>query len=158
MKKNRNLLIGVLLVVIVAVVCGLLFFNKDTVEPEQTDPPVETVIAEDGVYDSKEDVSLYLITYGRLPNNYYTKEEARKMGWSGGNLEQYVKNGCIGGDVYGNYEGLLPEKAGRIYYEADIDTIGYKNRGSRRLIYSNDGLIYYTGDHYETFTLLYGKE
>ena len=62
------------------------------------------------------------------------------------------------GDYFGNYEGLLPEKKGRKYTECDIDTLGAKSRGAKRIIFSNDGLIYYTDDHYESFELLYGEE
>ena len=64
---------------------------------------------------------------------------------------------CIGGDYFGNYEGLLPEASGREYRECDINTLGASSRGAERLIYSNDGLIYYTEDHYESFTLVYGE-
>ncbi|MBQ1523252.1 MAG: ribonuclease, partial [Erysipelotrichaceae bacterium] len=63
-----------------------------------------------------------------------------------------------GGDSFANREGLLPKKSGRSYYECDIDTLGKKSRGDKRIIYSNDGLVYYTDDHYESFTLLYGEE
>ena len=103
-------------------------------------------------------MALYLHTYGKLPSNYITKKEAQKLGWEGGSVEQVAPGKCIGGDWYGNYEGLLPAKEGREYHECDIDTLGEKKRGARRIIYSNDGLIYYTEDHYESFTLLYGEE
>ena len=152
------LTLAICAIVVVGIIKLLPLINVEPDQPEPVEPGTADVIAEDGIYDSKEDVALYLVTYGHLPKNYYTKEEARKLGWTGGNLEQHVKNGCIGGDVYGNYEGKLPKKEGRIYYECDIDTLGYKNRGSRRIIFSNDGLIYYTHDHYESFELLYGKE
>jgi len=118
----------------------------------------EMVIDEEGIYDTASDVSLYLYTFERLPENYITKDEARKLGWDGGSVEEVAPNKCIGGDYYGNYEGLLPEKDGREYYECDIDTLGKSSRGARRIVYSNDGLIYLTEDHYETFTLLYGEE
>ena len=65
---------------------------------------------------------------------------------------------AIGGDKFGNREGLLPKADGRQYYECDIDTNVQSSRGAKRLVFSNDGLIYYTEDHYETFTLLYGEE
>ena len=124
--------------------------------PEPTATPLS--ITEDGVYTSKEDVALYLHVYGRLPNNFITKKQAQKLGWPGGSLEKYAPGKCIGGDWFGNYEGLLPSAKGREYHECDIDTLGAKRRGEKRIIYSNDGLIYYTEDHYETFTLLYGDE
>ena len=109
-------------------------------------------------YTSKEDVSLYLVEYGELPKNFITKKEARSLGWSGGSLEPYAPGKCIGGDRFGNYEGNLPEVEGRTYYECDIDTLGAKSRGPKRIVYSDDGQVYYTEDHYETFTLLYGDD
>ena len=112
-------------------------------------------LEEDGTYNSAEDVSLYLDYYGHLPDNYITKDEARKLGWTGGSVEQVAPGCAIGGDRFGNREQLLP--TGRTYYECDIDTIGQSSRGAKRLVYSDDGLIYYTEDHYETFTLLYGE-
>jgi len=118
----------------------------------------ETKIDKDGTYTSCDDVALYIYTYGELPSNFMTKKEAKKLGWEGGSLEPYAPGMCIGGDYFGNYEGLLPEKDGREYHECDIDTLGEDSRGAKRIIYSNDGLIYYTEDHYSSFTLLYGEE
>lgn len=112
-------------------------------------------LEEDGTYNSVEDVSLYLDYYGHLPDNYITKDEARKLGWTGGSVEQVAPGCAIGGDRFGNREELLP--TGRTYYECDIDTIGQSSRGAKRLVYSDDGSIYYTEDHYESFTLLYGE-
>lgn len=111
-----------------------------------------------GTYTSMEDVSEYLQYYGELPENFITKKEAEELGWTGGSLEQYAPGMCIGGDRFGNYEKLLPTKKGRVYYECDIDTLGADKRGAKRIVYSNDGLIYYTEDHYESFLLLYGTE
>ena len=108
---------------------------------------------EDGVYTSKEDVALYIHVYGKLPSNFITKKQAKKLGWTGGSLEEYAPGKCIGGDYFGNYEGLLPKD--QEYYECDIDTLGKKKRGAKRIIYSDDGHIYYTDDHYESFELLY---
>ena len=113
-------------------------------------------IDENGVYTSCEDVALYIHTYGHLPDNFITKREARDLGWEGGSLEPYAPGMCIGGDRFGNYEGLLPE--GHNYFECDIDTLGASSRGPHRIIFSDDGLIYCTEDHYESFTLLYGEE
>ena len=115
-------------------------------------------IDEDGVYTTKDDVALYLHTYGHLPSNFITKKEAEKLGWSGGSLEPYAPGKCIGGSHFGNYEGILPEKDGRSYTECDIAPLGADTRGAKRIVFSNDGLIYYTEDHYETFELLYGEE
>ena len=116
------------------------------------------VIDENGSYTSKDDVALYIHVYGHLPSNFITKQEAEKLGWSGGSLESYAPGKCIGGDRFGNYEGLLPKKTGRSYTECDIDTLGKKSRGAKRIVFSNDGLIYYTDDHYASFELLYGEE
>ncbi|MBQ8396815.1 MAG: ribonuclease [Clostridia bacterium] len=123
---------------------------ETTTAPETTAAPV---IDRDGSYTSKEDVALYLKTYGELPSNFITKSEAQKLGWvsSKGNLHDVAPGKSIGGDKFGNYEGLLPKKSGRQYYECDIDYTG-GFRDSKRIVYSNDGLIYYTDDHYETFT------
>lgn len=111
-----------------------------------------------GWYYSAEDVALYLVTYGYLPENFITKNEARELGWEGGSVEDVAPGCAIGGDKFGNREGLLPEAEGRQYYECDIDTDGAGSRGVKRLVFSNDGLIYYTEDHYESFILLYGEE
>lgn len=132
---------------------------EPTAEPTPQPTPEPTPqLAEDGSYTSKEDVALYIHLYGHLPDNFITKKEAQKLGWGGGSLEPYAPGKCIGGDYFGNYEGLLPEKKGRKYTECDIDTLGARSRGAKRIIFSNDGLIYYTDDHYESFELLYGEE
>lgn len=112
---------------------------------------------EEGWYYSAEEVSEYLYTYGYLPGNFITKADARALGWEGGSVERYAPGCAIGGDVFGNKEGLLPKEKGRTYYECDIDTNGQNSRGAKRLVFSNDGLIYYTEDHYESFELLYGE-
>lgn len=127
--------------------------NSETaVENESAGP------AEDGVYTSKEEVARYIYIYGHLPSNFITKKEAEELGWQGGSLEPYAPGKCIGGSHFGNYEGLLPKKDGRVYTECDIDTLGADKRGAKRIVFSNDGLIYYTGDHYESFELLYGED
>ncbi|MDE7254128.1 MAG: ribonuclease [Acetatifactor sp.] len=113
------------------------------------------VLDENGSYTTREDVALYLETYEHLPGNFITKKEARALGWEGGSLEPYAPGKCIGGDRFGNYEKLLPEAEGRSYRECDIDTLGADSRGAKRIVYSDDGLIYYTEDHYASFTLLY---
>ena len=126
---------------------------------EDADMPDETAqIDEDGSYTTKDDVALYIHTYGHLPDNFITKKDAQALGWPGGSLEPYAPGKCIGGSRFGNYEGLLPEADGHTYTECDIDTLGADSRGAKRIVFSNDGLIYYTEDHYETFELLYGEE
>ena len=129
--------------------------TPETQPPESEAPAVD----EDGWYSSKEEVALYIHLYGHLPGNFVTKREAQDKGWTGGSVERYTGEGtAIGGSRFGNYEGLLPEKEGRTYTECDIDTVGAGSRGAKRIVFSNDGLIYYTGDHYESFELLYGEE
>lgn len=118
----------------------------------------EESLSEDGAYTTKDDVALYIHLYGTLPSNFITKKEAQSLGWEGGSLEPYAPGKCIGGCHFGNYEGILPEKDGRSYTECDIDTLGADKRGAKRIVFSNDGLIYYTEDHYESFELLYGEE
>ena len=127
--------------------------------PVGTETPAPTLtVSEDGWYDSKEEVALYLHLYGRLPGNYVTKAEAEAKGWTGGSVEPYTGKGtAIGGDRFGNREGYLPEAKGRTYTECDIGTVGENSRGAKRLVFSNDGLIYYTEDHYNKFELLYGE-
>lgn len=123
--------------------------------PEEDEPS----ITKNGTYTSKEEVAAYIHKYGRLPSNFITKKQAKKLGWvsSEGNLWEVAPGKSIGGDYFGNYEGNLPEKKGRDYYECDIDTDG-SYRGAKRIVFSDDGLIYYTEDHYKTFELLYGEE
>ena len=115
-----------------------------------------TVLEEEGSYTSRDTVALYLMKYGTLPQNYITKAEAQALGWEGGSLLEYAPGKSIGGDWFGNYEGALPEAEGRTYTECDIDTAGADERGAKRIVFSNDGLIFYTEDHYQTFTLLLG--
>lgn len=133
--------------------------QQDALPPDDaaSAPEEEAAIDEAGSYTTKEDVALYIHTYGRLPDNFITKQEAKELGWSGGLLEPYAPGMCIGGDRFGNYEGLLPEKEGRSYAECDIDTLGAEKRGAKRIVFSDDGLVYYTADHYESFELLYGE-
>ena len=118
----------------------------------------QPAIAEDGSYTSKDEVALYIHTYGHLPENYITKDEAYDLGWkSEGTLDEVAPGMSIGGDYYGNYEGVLPDEPGREYHACDID---YEsgNRNGKRIVYSNDGNIYYTEDHYNSFGHLYGDD
>ncbi len=119
----------------------------------------EKELTENGSYNDRESVALYLHLYGHLPDNYITKGEAENLGWDSqkGNLDEVAPGRSIGGGRFGNREGLLPKQKGRIYYECDIDYDG-GYRGGKRIVYSNDGLIYYTEDHYKSFELLYTKE
>ena len=118
-------------------------------EPEREQPGVP--VEEGEYYYDLEHVASYLVTFGELPPNYVTKREAEDAGWEGGSVEDYIEDAAIGGNVFRNRERMLPTARGRTYYECDIDTHGRRSRGARRLIYSDDGLLYYTSDHYESF-------
>ena len=117
-------------------------------------------VAENGTYTSKDEVAAYIYEFGHLPSNYITKDEAADAGWKSGgrSLDEVCPGKSIGGDKFSNREGKLPKAKGRTWTECDIDYHGEKSRGAKRIVFSNDGLIYYTGDHYKTFELLYGKE
>lgn len=131
-------------------------------QPQQTEPEVVPPTTQapkpgldpNGSYDSKWDVALFIVTYGRLPNNFITKKQAERLGWDGGSVERYAPGKCIGGDRFYNNEGLLPR--GYTYYECDIGTLGAGSRGAQRLVFTKSGLVYYTSNHYKSFTLLYG--
>lgn len=129
----------------------------DEPSDESTDKPSAEGIREDGQYTSKEEVAAYLKEFGHLPDNFISKEEAKELGWDSkeGNLSEVAPGKSIGGDYFGNYEGALPE--GKTYHECDINSDG-GYRGAERIVYSEDGCIYYTEDHYVTFELLYGEE
>lgn len=112
-------------------------------------------VVEGESYTTKEDVGGYIARFHKLPDNFIPKKVAKKAGWSHGSLKNYYPGCCIGGDHFGNYEGILPEDAE--YTECDIDTLGKNSRGPKRIIFSDDWKIYYTGDHYESFTLIYSE-
>ena len=159
MKKYlKNILITLLLAISMLAGCGAPIVDFEIEDPEYQNEQVLQV-DEDGEYTSKEEVAAYLYLYGKLPGNYITKKEAKALGWGNqkGNLGEVAPGKSIGGDYFGNYEGMLPEADNRDYYECDIDTNG-SYRGSKRIVYSNDGLIYFTEDHYDSFELLYGEE
>ncbi|MDY4970618.1 MAG: ribonuclease domain-containing protein [Lachnospiraceae bacterium] len=130
--------------------------TDDDAESEILTESAEDAVVEDGIYTSPEQVALYLHLYGHLPSNYITKKDAEAAGWdsSKGNLWDVADGMSIGGSRFGNYEGELPDREGRRWYECDVNYEG-GYRGAERLLYSNDGLIYYTGDHYKTFKQLY---
>ena len=159
MKKKISLLLSIVLLLAFWFLGGPEAVLSDTgIQGTATGYAEVVTVEEDGWYYSAYDVSMYLQVYERLPDNFITKAEARELGWEGGSVEKVAPGHAIGGDVFGNREGLLPDAQGRTYYECDVDTLGEDSRGSHRIVYSNDGLIYYTSDHYETFTLLFGEE
>ncbi len=161
-SKLKSLMLSMLVIISMAFAIGCVEAESSkesqpkTEATKATEAATNAKIDEGGYYYSKDEVALYIHTYGKLPSNYITKTEAKKLGWTGGSVEKYAKDKAIGGDDFGNYEGLLPKKSGRKYTECDIDTHGADSRGAKRIIFSNDGLVYYTDNHYESFTLLYG--
>lgn len=123
--------------------------KAETLVVYAADYPVE----EDGWYSTMEEVAVYLTLYEKLPGNFISKYDAENLGWDNrkGNLDKVAPGCSIGGNLFGNYEGLLPEAKGRKYTECDINYDGgYRN--GERIVFSNDGLIFYTSDHYQTFT------
>ena len=123
--------------------------KTETLVVYAADYPVE----EDGWYSTMGEVAVYLTLYEKLPGNFISKYDAEDLGWDNrkGNLDKVAPGCSIGGNRFGNYEGLLPEAKGRKYTECDINYDGgYRN--GERIVFSNDGLIFYTSDHYQTFT------
>ena len=101
---------------------------------------------------SFDDVAAFIQRNGRLPSNFITKTQAKALGWVSrkGNLAEVAPGKSIGGDIFKDIEGKLPSAPGRVWYEADINyTAGF--RSGDRIIYSSDGLIFKTTDHYNTF-------
>ena len=133
-------------------------FTETTVATSSTEATQSTV-ERGNAYTSKDEVAAYLHVFNALPPNFITKREAEEAGWnsSEGNLWEVTDRKSIGGDRFGNREGLLPKANGRQYYECDINYSGGR-RGAERIVYSSDGLIFYTGDHYKTFEQLYQEK
>jgi len=150
MWKNKYFLFFAVLLLSLGLLCGCGADDVAIVDAEKTS------LSEDGSYTSPEDVAEYLHFYGHLPDNFITKNEARDLGWDSqaGNLDEVAPGMSIGGDTFGNWEGLLPKADGRKYYECDVNYEG-GYRGGERIVYSNDGLIFYTDDHYKSFEQLY---
>ena len=112
---------------------GALLSDYDF-EPEILPADDGSTLREDGQYSSKSEVGLYLYLYGKLPSNYITKKQAQNLGWVSkeGNLWEVAPGMSIGGDKFGNYEGILPD--GKKYYECDIDYQGgYRGEKRQRL-------------------------
>ncbi len=118
--------------------------------------PTQEALPADGAITAPQEIADYLFTHGELPENFITKAEARALGWdnSKNDVSDVAPGKSIGGDRFGNYEGLLPAARGRTWYEADANYHG-GNRGAERIVYSSDGLVYYTADHYESFTQMH---
>ena len=115
-------------------------------KPTPTPVPSGPIIEPQAIAD-------YIFANGRLPDNFITKKQAQDLGWD--SYRNYVSDVApgksIGGDRFGNYEEILPVVKGRKYFECDC----YYTKGKRnayRIIFSNDGHVWYTADHYQTFT------
>lgn len=134
--------------------------KQATAKPTEAPRDVKTESArfELPVTDPQQIVN-YLALYGELPENFITKNEARDLGWDSryNYVGEVAPGKSIGGDRFGNYEGQLPEKKGRKWFECDAN-YGGRRRGAERVLYSSDGLYYYTDDHYETFTQLFPED
>lgn len=169
MSKIRQMSALVLTILILLSLAGCMrLFGEDMLEitaetaveafSDDEESPLANIPDSGGWYYDVENVVLYLSAYGSLPANYITKNEAADLGWSGGSVENYLEGAAIGGDRFGNREGLLPKADGRTYTECDIDTAGASSRGAKRLVFSNDGLYFYTEDHYNSFAEILIKE
>lgn len=160
MRRFRHLL-GAMLSCILALLLALgtwaCSIPSAAPQDAQATSSAGTVQVEHGSsYTSEEEVAAYLHEYGELPPNFISKTKAKKAGWipSEGNLEEVCPGMSIGGSVFYNDDGKLPDAEGRTWHECDIDYDGGM-RGPERIVWSTDGLIYYTPDHYETFEQLY---
>ena len=128
---------------------------REAVSQSSTDS--STDVTEGESYRSREDVTAYLHAYGELPPNYLTESEAEALGWDGsGDLWAIQEGAAIGGDSYDNLAGLVPEADGRTWSQCDVNYEG-GTRGNERLVYSNDGLIYYSPDKFTPFEEVYGE-
>ena len=143
--------------------CSTSTVSSDDSEKSSVSSSVEVksvyeAVEESGLYTTKDSVAAYLCKFDKLPSNYVGKNEGQSLYESktGKTFEKWNFNPwttigvMIGGDVFENREGLLPNGS---YHEADVD-YSAKNRGTKRLIYQSDCVIYYTADHYETFNKL----
>ena len=114
--------------------------------------PIKAIVAGEATLMNDEGADWYLVHEGALPDYYISKEDAKLLGWVNwqANLWNVAPDRVIGSDVYENRNGKLPSMPKRIWYEADINYAG-GYRGLQRIVYSNDGLIFVTYDHFETF-------
>ncbi len=147
-------LMSIIAVIIMAVLGGLFAFDgtSDTASVDVSDSQYSNVsVVESGEYVSAPEVASYIKQFHKLPGNYITKKEAQSYGWQGGPLKEYAPGKSIGGDVFTNRQGILPHSEKK-YIECDIDANG-TSRGAKRIVYSTENYkVYYTEDHYNTFT------
>ncbi len=147
-RRRHWLTVALVILAVIAGGCGNLLDAPSS-------PSIDSEIGEKypALPTGFKEVSDYIRRNHELPDNFITKKEAEALGWvpSQGNLHMVAPGKSIGGDRFGNREGLLPKAESRIWFEADIN---YEQgaRGADRILYSNDGLIYMTTDHYKSFT------
>ncbi|MFV8846336.1 ribonuclease [Serratia fonticola] len=144
---NKRTLIAMLIALLVA---GFSALQGDGDRALTNDSPPAAESIEQLTQQQR--VVSYVQQHQRLPDYYITKKQAREQGWDArdGNLCKVLPGKAIGGDRFSNREGQLPTANNRIWREADIN---YQcgRRGADRLLYSSDGLIYVTRDHYKNF-------
>ncbi|WP_347253380.1 ribonuclease domain-containing protein [Leminorella grimontii] len=155
MKRNTQLLLVVFLLLIIG---GLAFNFLHSSNGGISDGAAGGISSSSQVVQDidrltqRQTVVNYVREHGRLPDYYITKSQARSQGWDArdGNLCSVLPGKAIGGDRFSNREKRLPQAKGRTWFEADIN---YRcgHRGAERLLYSDDGLIYVTIDHYQRF-------
>lgn len=150
MNKQLISILAVVIVVLFGGLFGLHGMPNDSNNATATND-THLNITEDGEYVTVNEVAAYIKQYHKLPSNYITKKEAQALGWQGGPLKKYAPGKSIGGDVFTNRQGILPH-SDKKYIECDIDANG-TNRGPKRIVYSTENFkVYYTEDHYNTFT------
>ena len=170
-KIFKTICLVILVVLIVSLVFimgstyGLIYYSNDhytsftqiIVEDGKIDQQAETVsVTKKGKYTAGDEVAAYIHQFGRLPSNYISRDEAKALGWTNkkDNLGEVAPGRIIGGDNFQNKEKLLPAAEGRVWHECDVDRNDGR-RSDKRIVYSNDGLIYYTPDNHKTFIRLY---
>ena len=159
MRRKKLVAVIVLLLAAVLLLSGCTANaagKKNRNKPTATATAVPEVTATPGPMDGAQALVDYLAEHGELPENFIRKKQAEELGWK--TTYRYVgdigEGITIGGDYFGNYEEKLPVVKGRKYYEADCFYEGGP-RNEYRIIFSNDGHYWFTGDHYETFVELF---
>ncbi len=121
--------------------------------------PMEAIVAGTATNYGTNGADWWIKYLQELPEYYITRDDAKNAGWVNwkGNLADVLPGAMIYGGIYYNDKGILPHKEGRVWYETDINYEGgYRN--SERVVFSNDGLIFVTYDHYKTFAEIIGEE
>jgi len=143
--------IAVILIAILGCLFGSDAISDSNSSNLSTNNITNVSVVESGEYVSAFEVAAYIKQFHKLPSNYITKKEAQSYGWQGGPLKEYAPGKSIGGDVFTNRQGILPHSKKK-YIECDIDANG-TSRGPKRIVYSTENYrVYYTEDHYNTFT------